>query len=81
MTFPDMMQRMPNCDISRNVQVMTANFKAKKHSVKEEWQKLPSETLGSVAGWANTNPEKTRLNFYIITKHQKKSPVGFKENL
>lgn len=36
MTFPDMMQRMPNCDISRNVQVMTANFKAKKHSVKEE---------------------------------------------
>lgn len=34
MTFPDIVQRKPNCDISRNVQAMTANFKAKKHSVK-----------------------------------------------
>ncbi|EOB08554.1 hypothetical protein Anapl_13961 [Anas platyrhynchos] len=35
MTFPDIMQRKPDCDISRNVQVMAANFKAKKYSIKE----------------------------------------------
>lgn len=73
MTFPDIKQRKPDCDISINAQVTVANFKAKKYSIKEGWQKLSSETLGSVSGWGNMNAKKTWLYFYTISSHQRKT--------
>lgn len=72
MTFPDIKQRKPDCDISVNAQVTAANFKAKKYSIKK-WQKLSLETLGSVSGWENMKPKKTWLYFYTISSHQRKT--------
>lgn len=73
MTFPDIKQRQPDCDISLNAQVTAANFKAKKYSIKEGWQKLSLETLGSVSGWENMSPKKTWLYFYTFSSHQRKT--------
>lgn len=79
MAFPAIKHRKPDCDISINAQVTAANWKAKKCTIKEGWQKLSLETLVSVSAWENTNPEKTCLYFYTISSHQWETTWNLKQ--
>lgn len=80
MTFPDIKQRKPDCDISINAQVTAANFKAKKYSMKGGRQNLSLETPGSVSDWETMNPKKTSL-FLHTFQSWKETPVELKENI
>lgn len=81
MIFPDIKQRKPDCDISINAQVTAANFKAKKYSIKEGWQKLSLETLGSVSDWENMNSKKNMTLFLHNFQSSQENPMEFKENI